>query len=116
MHGLIGLGMPLQAGGRSYSYEFLRNCMVPKLLLTGAEDLFAPRPVMEQTFAEAPGNTEMRNTSLWACLAHPHQSWTNSGWSCGSGLLHTSFLGWDKREEERATLSRRVGPEICVHV
>ena len=53
-------GMPLQAGGRSYSYEFVRECTVPKLLLTGAEDPFAPREVMQQTFANAPGSTEMR--------------------------------------------------------
>ena len=59
VHGLIGLGMPLQAGGRSYSYEFVHTCTAPKLLLTGAEDPFAPRAVMEEVFAGAPGSTEM---------------------------------------------------------
>jgi alpha/beta superfamily hydrolase len=57
--GLVGLGMPLQAGGRSYSYEFLANCTAPKLFLTGAEDPFAPRSQMEQFFATAPDPKEM---------------------------------------------------------
>ncbi len=60
VHGLVGLGMPLEAGGRKYSYEFVQGCAVPKLLLTGSEDPFAPRAVMEQVFANTPGSTEMR--------------------------------------------------------
>lgn len=52
--GLLGLGMPLAAGGRSYSYEFLASCTQTKLLLIGAQDPFAPRPLMEYIFAEAP--------------------------------------------------------------
>ena len=59
VRGLIGLGMPLSAGGRAYSYEFLHRCTVPKLFLTGAEDPFAPRELMEQTFALAPDPKEM---------------------------------------------------------
>ena len=59
VHGLIGLGMPLQAGGRSYNYEFLQQCTAPKLLLTGSEDPFAPRAQMESIFATAPEPKEM---------------------------------------------------------
>lgn len=58
--GLIGLGMPLEAGGRQYSYDFLHTCTAPKLFLTGSEDPFAPRALMEQTFAFAPGPKEMQ--------------------------------------------------------
>lgn len=58
--GLVGLGMPLEAGGRSYSYEFLRRCTVPKLFLTGAQDPFAPRALMEQIFEEAPAPKQMQ--------------------------------------------------------
>ena len=57
--GLVGLGMPLQAGGRSYSYDFLSGCMAPKLFLTGAADPFAPRAIMESMFAAAPEPKEM---------------------------------------------------------
>jgi uncharacterized protein len=51
--------MPVQAAGRSYSYEFMESCTAPKLFLTGAEDPFAPREVMEEVFAKAPGEKEM---------------------------------------------------------
>jgi alpha/beta superfamily hydrolase len=59
--GLVGLGMPVEAGGRKYSYEFMEHCTAPKLLLTGAQDPFAPRELMETVFRDAPGPTEM----LW---------------------------------------------------
>ncbi len=57
--GLIGLGMPLKAAGREYRYDFLRKCTQPKLLVTGARDLFAPRQRMEEIFAESPDPKEM---------------------------------------------------------
>lgn len=57
--GLVGLGMPLTAGGRSYSYDFLHGCKAPKLFLTGSADPFAPREIMEQTFHDAPDPKEM---------------------------------------------------------
>jgi alpha/beta superfamily hydrolase len=59
--GLVGLGMPVEAGGRKYTYEFMQHCAVPKLLLTGAQDPFAPRELMETVFRDAPGPTDM----LW---------------------------------------------------
>jgi len=59
--GLIGLGTPVEAGGRNYTYEFLQHCTQPKLFVTGAEDPFAPREVMESTFADAPPPI----TSIW---------------------------------------------------
>lgn len=57
--GLVGLGMPLQAGGRSYDYDFLHGCTAPKLFLTGSEDPFAPRALMERTLLSAPDPKEM---------------------------------------------------------
>ncbi len=57
---MIGLGMPLAAGGRHYSYEFLEGCTQPKLFLTGAEDPFAPRATMEAVFAAAPEPKQMQ--------------------------------------------------------
>ncbi len=57
--GLVGLGMPLQAGGRSYVYDFLSHCAAPKLFLTGAEDPFAPRDMMERLLRLAPEPREM---------------------------------------------------------
>lgn len=58
--GLIGLGTPIEAEGRRYSYEFLDRCTQPKLFVTGAEDPFAPRDVMETVLrADTPG-TDMK--------------------------------------------------------
>ena len=41
--GLVALGLPVEAAGRTYTYDFLPHCTAPKLFLTGAEDPFAPR-------------------------------------------------------------------------
>jgi alpha/beta superfamily hydrolase len=57
--GLIGLGTPIEAGGRSYSYEFLSACTQPKLFVTGADDPFAPRSVMETILRNAPPPVDM---------------------------------------------------------
>ena len=57
--GLIGLGMPLEAAGRHYRYEFVTGCTQPKLLVTGAEDPFASRAQMEAAMAQAPPPLEM---------------------------------------------------------
>ena len=56
---LIGLGMPLAAGGRHYTYDFLANCMQPKLFLTGSDDPFAPRDTMEALFRNSPEPKQM---------------------------------------------------------
>ncbi|WP_419806835.1 alpha/beta hydrolase [Terriglobus sp.] len=59
VRGLIGLGMPLAAAGRHYTYEFVAACTQPKLLVTGAEDPFASRDRMERVMADAPPPLEM---------------------------------------------------------
>jgi alpha/beta superfamily hydrolase len=42
IRGVIGLGVPYRAEGRSYSYEFLEDCRKPKLFISGNEDQFGP--------------------------------------------------------------------------
>lgn len=59
VRGLIGLGMPLSAAGRSYTYEFVAGCTQPKLLVTGAEDPFASREGMQAAMKTAPPPLEM---------------------------------------------------------
>lgn len=51
--GLIGLGIPFRAEGRSYTYEFLTHCMQPKLFISGTEDQFGPRDAVEPMLAKA---------------------------------------------------------------
>lgn len=57
--GLIGLGTPIEAEGRRYSYEFIGQCTQPKLFVTGSNDPFAPRGIMEETLHSAAPDTEM---------------------------------------------------------
>jgi alpha/beta superfamily hydrolase len=52
--GLIGLGLPVRAEGRDYTYGFLPNCTAPKLFISGDHDQYGPRDVMEGIFERAP--------------------------------------------------------------
>jgi len=51
--GLIGLGVPFRAEGRSYTYEFLTDCTQPKLFVSGTEDQFGPRDAVEPMLMKA---------------------------------------------------------------
>jgi alpha/beta superfamily hydrolase len=51
--GLIALGLPARAEGRSYTYDFLTHCTQPKLFLSGDHDQYAPRNLVEEIFASA---------------------------------------------------------------
>jgi alpha/beta superfamily hydrolase len=51
--GMIGLGLPVRAAGRDYTYGFLPKCDVPKLFISGDHDEFSPREVMEQVLTTA---------------------------------------------------------------
>jgi len=42
VRGFAALGLPTHAEGRDYHYHFLANCSLPKLLLSGDRDQFAP--------------------------------------------------------------------------
>ena len=53
--GLIGIGLPVQAAGRNYSYDFLSGCgQIPKLFISGDHDEFSPRGVLESYLVTAP--------------------------------------------------------------
>ncbi len=54
VHGLIGLGLPVRAAGRDYTYSFLPRCTQPKLFLSGDHDQYGPRDILEAVFARAP--------------------------------------------------------------
>ena len=57
---VIGLGIPVapvSAEGedpRTYSYEFLRECVKPKLLVSGGRDQFGPRTKLEELAKSIP--------------------------------------------------------------
>ncbi len=52
--GLIGLGLPVRAEGRDYSYGFLPKCTAPKLFISGDQDQYGPRAEMDEVFDRAP--------------------------------------------------------------
>jgi alpha/beta superfamily hydrolase len=47
------LGLPTQADGRHFHYAFLRDCIIPKLFLSGDCDSFAPGAQLERVAAAA---------------------------------------------------------------
>jgi alpha/beta superfamily hydrolase len=52
--GLVGLGLPVRAEGRDYTYGFLPHCGdVPKLFMSGDHDEFSPRGVLEAVLVAA---------------------------------------------------------------
>jgi hypothetical protein len=52
--GLIGLGLPVRAGGRDYSYGFLPQCTAPKLFISGDADEFGPHDLLQGVWQRAP--------------------------------------------------------------
>lgn len=50
---IAALGLPTHAQGRDYHYEFLRDCGIPKLFLSGDRDQFAPASSLSQVVATA---------------------------------------------------------------
>ena len=54
VRGLVGLGLPVRAEGRDYTYGFLPGCgRVPKLFVSGDSDAFSPRGVLEAVLVSA---------------------------------------------------------------
>jgi len=52
--GLVGLGLPVRAEGRDYTYNFLPTCgPIPKLFISGDSDAFSPRGVLEAFLVSA---------------------------------------------------------------
>jgi alpha/beta superfamily hydrolase len=52
--GLVGLGLPVSAAGRSYTYEFLPRCTQPKLFISGDHDEFSTPEALMRILATAP--------------------------------------------------------------
>ncbi|MEY2412995.1 MAG: uncharacterized protein QOD84_1601 [Acidobacteriaceae bacterium] len=51
----IGLGVPVGGvEGRSYDFEFLKTCAMPKLLVSGSADKFGPKADLEKLFKSLP--------------------------------------------------------------
>ena len=54
VRGLVGLGLPVRAAGRDYTYGFLPACgAAPKLFISGDHDEFSPRGILESELVKA---------------------------------------------------------------
>ena len=50
---LISIGTPVEAEGRLYSFQFLRDCTKPKLFVSGDHDQYGPHALLEEVVAQA---------------------------------------------------------------
>jgi hypothetical protein len=57
--GAVALGLPVHAEGRGYSYDFLADCAIPKLFISGTRDQFGPRAQVDAAVADAAPPSEM---------------------------------------------------------
>ena len=51
--GLISLGTPVSVEGRLYAYQFLSQCMQPKLFVSGSQDQYSPEPQLRDVVGNA---------------------------------------------------------------
>jgi len=53
LRALVALGLPTRAEGRNYRYDFLADCFLPKLFLSGDRDEFATPEELDHVAAQA---------------------------------------------------------------
>ncbi|CAN5649572.1 N/A [soil metagenome] len=73
--GLVGLGVPVHAEGRDYTYGFLPGCVGPKLFIIGDHDPYAPIDQVEAALGTA---TEPKELHWIAGADHFFQGTTDS--------------------------------------
>ena len=49
--GMISLGTPVSVEGRAYTYQFLQDCIKPKLFISGSRDQYSPETNLREMFA-----------------------------------------------------------------
>ena len=94
--GLIGLGVPVRAEGRDYSYGFLPKCTVPKLFISGDQDQYGPRDVMEGIFERAPEPKRL----VWIAGADHFFQGTADSPGAKLDLMQQEVRSWLQREFE----------------
>lgn len=94
--GLIGLGLPYRAEGRSYAYEFLERCPQPKLFISGSEDQFAPRELMTPILKHAGEPKEI----VWIDNAEHFFQGTPSSPDAKLSQMQEAMRSWLKRNFE----------------
>jgi uncharacterized protein len=88
--GLVGLGLPVRAEGRDYSYGFLPKCTVPKLFISGDSDHYGPRDVLDGVFERAPEPKRM----VWIAGADHFFQGTADSPGAKLGLMQEEIRAW----------------------
>lgn len=92
--GLIGLGVPVRAEGRDYTYGFLPKCTAPKLFISGDHDQYGPRDVMERVFESAPA----RKRLVWIAGADHFFQGTTDSPGAKLDLMQQEIRSWLQSE------------------
>ena len=92
--GLIGLGVPVQAEGRDYTYGFLPKCTAPKLFISGDHDQYGPRAVMESVFERAPEPKRL----VWIAGADHFFQGTEESLGAKLNLMQQEIRSWLESE------------------
>jgi alpha/beta superfamily hydrolase len=92
--GLIGLGVPVRAEGRDYTYGFLPTCTQPKLFISGDHDQYGPRDVMERVFESAPAQKRL----VWIAGADHFFQGTADSPSAKLDLMQQEIRSWLQSE------------------
>ena len=56
---VVALGLPTHAQGRDYHYSFLKDCVIPKLFISGDRDQFAPSGSLAEVVASAAAPSQL---------------------------------------------------------
>ena len=91
IHGLVALGLPIEAEGRTYSYNFLPACgAVPKLFLSGDEDQYGPVRGVEAAVELAHAPKEL----IWIAGADHFFAGTAQSPATKLPLMAAALRGW----------------------
>jgi alpha/beta superfamily hydrolase len=88
--GLIGLGLPVHAAGRDYTYGFLHTCITPKLFISGDHDQFGPREMLERVWQSAPEPKRL----VWIAGADHFFQGTPESPGAKLSLMQAEIRGW----------------------
>ncbi len=93
--GLIGLGVPVQAEGRDYSYGFLRSalgrsCLSAGITTSSGHGRWLTRSSGRLRSRRRFTGSRVRTTSFRGRLSRPERSWGRCRRLCGSGCTRTS--------------------------
>lgn len=90
VRGRVGLGLPVRAAGRDYTYEFLEHCEGPKLFISGDHDQFSPIPALAEVVEKTPRPREI----VWVPGADHFFAGVSGSPASKLPAMQAALLGW----------------------